>query len=159
MPTTSRNALRYPNGSDSANVAQYFANLATDVDAKLRSPALIFRANSWTAASYNATNNYNLASLTINPGVGAYIVQCHAAGVFVVAAGTSGSLRLNINTTGIVAADRITATKDSAQATRYFDVPAGGSITLTANLEVLGGSIGTFQDVSNSYLEAIVIPR
>lgn len=34
MATTPK-GLRYPVGSDSANVAQYFQNLATDVDAKL----------------------------------------------------------------------------------------------------------------------------
>ena len=34
MPTTAK-GLRYPNGSDSPNVAQYIQNLASDVDAQL----------------------------------------------------------------------------------------------------------------------------
>lgn len=38
MPTTPINGLRYPQGSDSPNIAAYFQNLATDVDGKLPNP-------------------------------------------------------------------------------------------------------------------------
>lgn len=40
MPTSPRNALRSPLGTDSPNIAQYFQNLASDVDSAL-TPILV----------------------------------------------------------------------------------------------------------------------
>jgi hypothetical protein len=51
----------------------------------------------------------------------------------------------------------LTTGKPSAQVTRYANVT--GAVTVYANLEVLSGSIETFADSTNSFLEAVVIPR
>lgn len=158
MPTTSR-GLRYPASSSAPNVPQDIQNLASDVNTKLLFPSTAVQRSTWTAQSYTATNNYNLATLTINPNVGRPYIACiHTGGVFVVGASTNASLRINITGTGIVSAARLTSTMDSAQAVRFHYVADGASISVQTNLEVLAGTVGTFSDVTHSYLEAFAIP-
>lgn len=158
MPTTSK-GLRYPASSAAPNVPQDIQNLASDVNGLLLFPATQPQRATWVAQTYAATNNYNLASITISPNVGRpYIAVVHVGGIMACTTGTSGSLRINLSGTGIVAADSLTQYKTSATAVAYRYIATTGSSTFTANLEVLAATIGTFADATHAYIEGFAIP-
>jgi hypothetical protein len=117
-----------------------------------------FRTTAFTAGTWAATNNYNLATLTVDPQIGPYSVDLHASQIVTTSAGMSGSLRITQGAT-VLASDRYTQYKDSAQPIRMgYDVPDGSAVTFVANIEVLAGSATTYVDIRNTFLEARVYP-
>lgn len=58
MPTTPSSALRYPQGTDSPNIAQYFQNLATDLDQKVVVQAANQTARTSLANKYDGMRVY-----------------------------------------------------------------------------------------------------
>lgn len=148
MPTTPK-GFRYPQGSDNTNLAQYWQNLATDIDNYLNGSAVsIPLASGWTnlAGGYAALQGSRINYLCVVYGV-------------VVNANQYGSVPVNIST-NVPAAFRplkqvmvhgaveIGATP-ALQSCR-FDVLPNGTITVTPGVTIAANAFHTFTAVYNT---------
>lgn len=111
----------------------------------------------WTNATYGATSNFNLKTLTINPGY-PWVAIVTATGVFNPGAGSNASLRILGANLAALAVSTLNQSKTSAECVKTLSDATGAALTLTANLEVLAGAVTAYADGTHSYLEAIVMP-
>lgn len=159
MPTTSH-GLRYPASSAAPNVPQDIQNLATDIDNNME--AKFFQTN-FPSSFVSGTNNIATSTLSINPGIGGYVL-CVTVSSLITAAGTAtprlevliaGAVKLYGEFTGVTSTN-----KNFTQClARNFHVPDGTSRTVFARVVAPAGTdVTTYNDDAHSYLNVTVIP-
>jgi hypothetical protein len=135
-------------------------NPTSIIDDRYRIPSgvLTYGIGGWTNVTRAATNNYDLGSVTVDPRIGPYTAVLHAQGSFTGSSTVSASLRVATNIGGVLSMCAIPPGTTTAIAARTVNVPSGEDIIVTANLEVLNGTVTSYSDARHSFLEVAVYP-
>lgn len=156
MPLTSL-GLPYPVSGDAPNVPQFIQNLATATDGQIRRGFARYYGGGWpTSAVVAGTGNIGSDAITVNPGIGAYVMTV-SVGVKAVTTGNKETeLQLWVSGTMYARASLI-AGSVAGVVTRSFQVLNGASRVVSGNLAVFAGTNAqTFTDDSHSFVSVHV---
>ena len=145
MPATSK-GFRYPQGTDNTNLAQYYQNLATDVDGYLNGiQATIGYATGWStlAGGYPALQAFKLANLCVVYGVIAN-TNAYSAAQTPVSSSLPAAYRPS---KGVMVHGGVQIGVTAALQSCRFDVNPGGTITVSPNTTIAANSFHTFTAV------------
>lgn len=156
MPSTSL-GLPYPASGSAPNVPQDLTNLAVATNTQLLRGFARYYGGGWpTSAVVAGTGNVSSDAVTVNPGIGAYIMTV-SVGVKAVTSGSkecelqmwvSGAIKARVSITGADAADTLT---------RTFQVLDGSSRVVSGNLAIFAGtSAQVFTDDTHAYVSVHV---